>query len=203
MLKSGTGTENLCIAPLLWAPLSGANQIQMVPILLNRLSLSITTSPMSISPLWINVVSNHLHVITIAIIGQNTIAYHDMHHYRYHCPSFHLLITLRMNLSWIFFPQPAHSWGPVCPATKKVNTFFWAFLSKQVLLLQFLHVLGFRFQKTRRIPSFYAHLTWNFVCTLPHFFIMSINQLQSAPISIKLMPSINVNHHYEASISIS
>ena len=123
MVKSGTGTENLCIAPLLWAPLSGANQIQIVAILLNRLSLSITTSPMSISPLWINVVSNHLHVITIAIIGQNTIAYHDMHHYRYHCPSFHLLITLRMNLSWIFFPQPAHSWGPVCPATKRLKLF--------------------------------------------------------------------------------
>ena len=26
--------------------------------------------------------------------------------------SLHIMITLRRNLSWIFLPQPAHSWGP-------------------------------------------------------------------------------------------
>ena len=26
--------------------------------------------------------------------------------------SINMIITLRRNLSWIFLPQPAHSWGP-------------------------------------------------------------------------------------------
>ena len=199
MLKSGTGTENLCIAPLLWAPLSGANQIQIVPILLNRLSLSITTSPMSISPLWINVVSNHLHVITIAIIGQNTIAYHDMHHYRYHCPSFHLLITLRMNLSWIFFPQPAHSWGPVCPATKRLKLFL-SFFVKASSPAPILTCSWFQISEDTSDSELLRTFDLKFRL---HFTTFFHYEHKSTSISIKLMPSINVNHHYEASISIS